>query len=61
MVTLVSAEEATEVEVEPVINQSLVAQWHYQMPCAGVRYYSYEQAYPVEADPWELDVLMEWL
>ena len=57
MVTLVSAEEVMEVEVESEIGQTEVAQWHYFVPCAGVRYCSYEQALsPVEeTDPWALD------
>ena len=59
MVTLVSAEEVQELEVESEIGQTEVAQWHYFVPCAGVRVYSYEQAlFPVEeTDPWALDEL----
>jgi len=59
MVTLVSAEEVMEVEVESEIGHTEVARWHYFVPCAGVRYYSYEQALsPVEeTDPWALDEL----
>ena len=57
MVTVVLAEEVREGEVEPAPGQLEVTQWHYQVPCAGVRYYSYEQAAPAEVDPWELDGL----
>jgi len=59
MTTLASPEEVMEVEVELEIGQTEVAQWHYFVPCAGVRYYSYEQALsPVEeTEPWALDEL----
>ena len=35
--------EAKEVEGEPETGQIEVANWQYLMPCAGVKYYSYEQ------------------
>lgn len=59
MVTLVLAEEVQYVEVEPETGQNEVAQWHYFVPCAGVRCYSYEQALPPveETDPWAIDEL----
>jgi len=61
MVTVVLAEEVKEAGVESEIGQNEVAQsqWHYFVPCAGVRVYSYEQALsPVEdTDPWALDDL----
>jgi hypothetical protein len=59
MVTLVSAEEVHEVEVEPEISPVETMQWHYHVPCAGVRYYSFEPARPPveESDPWALDEL----
>jgi len=61
MVTLVLAEEDQEVAVEfdSGISQIEVAQWHYHVPCAGVRYYTYDQqASPVEEiDPWALDAV----
>ena len=59
MVTLVLAEEVQDVEVEPEKSQNQVAHWHYFVPCAGVRYYSYEQAIsPVEeTDPWAINEL----
>ena len=59
MVTLVLAEEVQDVEGDSETGQNEVAQWQYYVPCAGVRYYSYEQASsPVEeTDPWAIDEL----
>ena len=57
MVTVVLAEEVRESEIESEPRHLEVTQWHYQVPCAGVRYYSYEQATPAEVDPRELDGL----
>ena len=59
MVTVVLAEEVREGDVESEPGHLEVTQWHYQVPCAGVRYYSYEPtpSSPAEVDPWELDGL----
>ena len=56
MVTLVSAEIVQEVEAEPAIREAETMQWHYHVPCAGVRYYSYGpiQSPAEEPDPWSL-------
>ena len=59
MVTLVSAEGVQEVEVESEIDHVKTMQWHYRVPCAGVKYYSFEPVRsPVEeSDPWALGEL----
>ncbi len=57
MVTVVLAEEVREGDVGPDPGRLEVAQWRYQVPFPGVRYYSYEQATAIEVDPWDLDVL----
>ncbi|PKB72556.1 MAG: hypothetical protein BZY75_06265 [SAR202 cluster bacterium Io17-Chloro-G7] len=59
MLTLVMVEEVPEEgnEAESEFGQTEVALWHYFVPCAGVRYYCYDQALsPVkDRDPWALN------
>ena len=59
MLTLVSAEVVQELEVAPKIDQVETLLWHYYVPCAGVRYYSFEPILSTveESDPWALDEL----
>ena len=42
MTTLVLAEEIEEVEAGKEIERIKTVGWSYRMPCAGVRYYTYE-------------------
>ena len=59
MLTLVLAEEVQEVEIESEISQIEIRQWHYSVPCAGVRYYIYQQEPPPAEQPdlWAPDVV----
>ena len=56
MVTIVLTEDVQEVEVEPDNGRVNAVQWHYHIPCAGVKYYSFEPPPPSvdEIDPWAL-------
>ena len=41
MVTLVSTDPVEELEARQEISQPQTMQWHYSVPCPGVRYYGY--------------------
>ena len=57
MVTVVSTDLVQELEARQEISQPQTMQWHYRVPCAGVRYYGYWPApSPAEdADAWSLE------
>ena len=60
MVTTVSADVAQELEPRQAISQPQPMQWHYRVPCPGVRYYGY---WPVpspaeDADLWSLQGIL---
>ena len=59
MVTLVTADEVREVEVESEIGEVETNHWHYYVPCAGVRFYTFEPILSrlAELDPWAIDEL----
>ena len=42
MVTVELTEHLKEAEEKSVLNDAEVAHWFFRIPCAGVRYYTYE-------------------
>ncbi len=42
MVTVEQTEHLKEAEETSVLNDAEVAYWFFRVPCAGVRYYTYE-------------------
>ena len=42
MVTVEQTEHLKEAEETSVLNDAEVAHWFFRVPCAGVRYYTYE-------------------
>ena len=58
MVTTVSTDLAQELEAQQAISQPQPMQWHYSVPCPGVRYYGYWPApSPAQdSDPWSPDL-----
>ena len=56
---LALVEEFEETERDLELDQIETASWSYRMPCAGVRYYSYQQDPSPEEqiDPWAIDAL----
>lgn len=60
MVTTVSTDLAQELEAQQAISQPQPMQWHYSVPCPGVRYYGYWPApSPAEdTDLWSLQGIL---
>lgn len=59
MTTLVLTEDIRHVETELESSLNDVTLWHYSVPCAGVKYYCYQQVLAAEKDPdsWAADEL----
>lgn len=59
MVSQVLVEEVMAVDDVSEAGRDEIGHWYYHVPCAGVKYYSFEQkpSSDEQVDPWSLDFL----